>query len=78
MTQITSQKSGRSYDVEHQLYGTRNHVYRLYYGGIYLAGTDKPRMHYDEKVKIQSSMSIEETIEVADIRADQLGIKIID
>jgi len=62
MTQVTSQKTQRTYDVEHTLYGTRNHVYRLYYGGIYLTGTDRPHMHPDKDVQKTSSLSMEEAI----------------
>lgn len=76
MTKVTSQKTNRTYDVEHTLYGTRNDVYRLYYGGIYLAGTDSPGCHPDPEVQKQSSMSIELAIEVADIRAEKLQIQI--
>jgi hypothetical protein len=35
-------------------------------------------MHPDKDVQKTSSLSMEEAIEVADIRADRLGIKIVD
>lgn len=70
MTTVKSNKSGRKYDVQNTLYGTSCNVYRLYYGGIFLAGTDVrgPRG--------ESSSTIEDTIIRADIRADELGIEI--
>jgi hypothetical protein len=39
-----------------------------------LSSTDRPYDHPDPAVCKQSSMSIEHAIEVADIRADNLGL----
>jgi hypothetical protein len=60
----------RKYEVRSQLYGTSNLVQRLYYGGIYLAGTDWKGPNGE------SSSTLEITIERADKRADELGIEV--
>ena len=64
--------NGRKYEVRSELCGTRNLVQRLYYGGIYLAGTDQAGPQGE------SSSTIEVTIERADERADALGIEIME
>jgi hypothetical protein len=68
MTTVTGSKS-RRYEVQSQLYGTSNLVHRLYYGGIYLAGTD---ILEDGTIR---NTSIDATIERANHRADSLGIE---
>ena len=67
MSKITTVKGsgGRRYEVRSTLYGTSNLVQRLYYGGIYLGGTDV-------------SVTMEATIEAANKRVEELGIEIID
>jgi len=59
-------KNGRRYEVRSTLYGTSNLVQRLYYGGIYLAGTEK------------SGQTIESAIERADKRVEDIGIDVSD
>jgi len=63
-------KSGRRYDVEHTIYGTRNHEYRLYFGGVFLATTASGGP------KGESSTSFEDTIIRADERAERLGLEV--
>ena len=63
-------KSGRRYDVEHTLYGTRNHEYRLYFGGVFLATTASGGPNGE------SSTTLEDTIIRADDRADRLGLEV--
>jgi hypothetical protein len=65
-------KSGRRFEVRSTQYGTTNLVHHLFYGGIFLAGTDR-RGDAGE-----SSSTMELTIERADKRADQLGICVED
>lgn len=68
MITVTSLKTGRRYEARTTQYGSSNIVTRLYYGGIYLAGTDQPGMNGE------SSSSIELTIFRADQRAANLQI----
>jgi len=63
-------KTGRKYEVRETVYGTRNIVYRLYYGGIFLAGSDQRGPNGE------SSSSLEITIARADARCEELGIEI--
>ena len=74
ITEVTSKKSGRTYQVEMEQYGTRNRVYNLYCGSILLARTDSPRRHPDPRVAEQPSISIEQAIEIADIRAEEMKL----
>ena len=69
MTTVLGGK-GRKYEVKSELYGTRNLVHSLYYGGIYLAGTDQ------KGDKGESSSTMETTIKRANKKADDLGIEI--
>lgn len=69
MVTITG-KSGRMYEVKSQLYGTSNLVHRLYFGGIFLAGTDCLGPEGE------SSSSLETTLERAEERVSKLGIEI--
>ena len=71
MTTLQGSK-GRRYEVQSTLYGTRNLVQRLYYGGIFLAGTDQ------RGPAGESSTTLEDTIDRANQRADALGVEIID
>lgn len=63
-------KNGRRYEVETTLYGICNLTHRLYYGGIYLAGTNEPGPNKE------SSSSMKITIQRADNRVDELGIEV--
>jgi hypothetical protein len=65
-------KSGKRYEVQSQLYGTSNLVHRLYYGGIFLAGTDQPGPQGE------SCSTMEQTIDRADARVAALNIYIQD
>ncbi|MBA7495082.1 hypothetical protein ES702_05661 [subsurface metagenome] len=71
MTTVKGSK-GRKYDVECELFGTRNLVHRLYFGGIFLASTDQ------RGPDGELSSSLEITIERANKRVDDLGIEIDD
>lgn len=74
MTKVTTVKgsNGRRYEVTSLLYGSRNWVHNLYYGGIFLAGTGR------KGPRGESSTSMEVTIERANARADELGIEITE
>lgn len=61
---------GRRYEVQSQLYGTRNLIHRLFWGGIFLASTDQ------RGANGESSSSLETTIARADERATKLGIEV--
>lgn len=69
MTTVTGSK-GRKYEVRTKQYGMSNTTYMLYYGGIFLAGSDVL------VPKGQSCSTLEVTIERANERADALGIEI--
>jgi hypothetical protein len=71
MTTVQGSK-GRRYEVQSTLYGTRNSVHRLYFGGIFLASTEQ------QGIWGESSSTMEVTIARADDRADALGIEVID
>ncbi|HDZ62324.1 MAG TPA: hypothetical protein ENH40_04170 [Nitrospirae bacterium] len=67
MTTVTSKKSGRKYNITSRPYGTSNQQYIISYGGITLCS----RCGVDPKLQ-----SIEEGIEAADKRCDDLCIEI--
>jgi len=71
MTTVQGSKN-RKYEVRSELYGTRNLVHRLYYGGIFLASTS------ELSPTGGSSSSMEDTIARANERADQMGIEITE
>jgi len=63
-------ENGRRYEVLSELYGTRNMVHRLYYGGIFLASTDQ------KGPAGESSSSMEVAVRKADEMVKTLGIEV--
>ncbi len=63
---------GIKYEVKSTLYGTRNLVQRLYFGGIFLSSTE------EKGPNGESSSSIETTIRRADERCENLGIEVTE
>jgi hypothetical protein len=68
---VTVQGHEKRYEVRSELYGTRNLVHRLYYGGIYLTtagGINSTR----------PALTMAEAIVAADKKVEELGIQIVE